>query len=62
MVKEAYNILRPALRTAMTEDILKEAKVESDGTMYLDNFLGDNDVDLLNNTKVIICIIISYLY
>lgn len=50
MVRRAFNILQPVLLTTMTEDILKSAKVDSDGTMYLDDFLGNNDVDLFNKT------------
>ena len=52
MVKRAYAILRPVLRSVMTEDVLKTAKVDIDGTLYLDDFLGDNDVNLFNKTKV----------
>ena len=53
MVRTAYGILRPVLRSTMTEDILTSAKVEIDGTMYLDNFLGDDDLDLFNKSLVI---------
>ena len=52
MVRRAFNILQPALLSAMTQDILKSAKVDGDGTMYLDDFLGDNDLNVFNKTKV----------
>ena len=54
MLKTAYNILRPVLRTAMSHDLLKTAKEDHDGTMYFDNFLGNDDIDLLNQTKVVL--------
>ena len=54
MLKTAFNILRPALRTAMSSDLLKTAKEDHDGTMYFDNFLGNDDIDLLNQTKVVL--------
>lgn len=50
MVKSAYSLLRPVLRSTMTQDILKSAKVDTDGTMYLDDFLGDNDFSLFNKS------------
>ena len=42
----------PVLLSDMTQDILKSAKVDSDGSMYLDDFLGNNDLDLFNRSKV----------
>ena len=53
MVKWAYAILRPELRSKMTDDILKSAKVDKDGMMYLDDFLGNDDLNLFNKTKVL---------
>ena len=52
MVRRAFNILMPVLLSDMTKDILKSAKVDSDGLMYLDDFLGNNDFDLFNRSKV----------
>ena len=52
MLRRAYNILMPVLLSDMTQDILKSAKVDIDGSMYLDDFLGNNDFDLFNRSKV----------
>ena len=38
----------------MSHDLLKTAKEDHDGTMYFDNFLGNDDIDLLNQTKVVL--------
>ena len=51
MVRRAYNILMPVLLSDMTKDILKSAKVDIDGTMYLDDFLGDNDFNWFNRNR-----------
>ena len=56
MVRAAYSLLQPVLRTSMTADILKSAKVDVDGTMYLEDFLGDNDFNLFNKSIVSIAI------
>ena len=52
IVRTAYDILRPVLRITMTDDILTSAKTDVDGSMYLDNFLGDDDVDIFNRSLV----------
>jgi hypothetical protein len=52
MLKYALKVLGPVLRTEMSEDISRSTKTDVDGSMYIDDFLGDDDINLFNKSVV----------
>ena len=53
VMERVMNRLSAALRGAATHDIVANAKMDEEGLVYFDDFLGDNDRDIFG--KSIIC-------
>lgn len=56
-------MLDKSLHIAMTSAVLNQTQIDSDGSIYFDDFVGDGDLDAENNTVVRCndkCMYISY--
>ncbi|XP_060587318.1 uncharacterized protein LOC132742840 [Ruditapes philippinarum] len=52
ILKQVKEKLDVSLHVHMTSAVLNQSKTDSDGSMYFDDFVGDGDLDLKNNTIV----------
>ncbi|XP_076463625.1 uncharacterized protein LOC143295856 isoform X2 [Babylonia areolata] len=51
-MQEVYQLLKPALESSMSTDVVRKARRLSQDMLYFDDFLGDGDVDRHNKTVI----------
>ncbi|PVD26733.1 hypothetical protein C0Q70_14411 [Pomacea canaliculata] len=51
-MQEVYPLLKAALETSMTQDVIAKAQQEGEEMIFFDDFLGDGDVDSHNRSVV----------